>query len=517
MSARGTRCDRNIPPSSGLGRVVQLPGTHVQGRSVRQRPLPPAAQPRSVPGTGGSTHSAGEASTSPVAPLWVGVHLTETARQPMPQALWRLAIRAQRFTPCVSLEPPDGLLLEVCASLPLFGGVQGVQRALRRECAQLAISAHVAFAPTPLAALAAARCAGVPVVRETSRLIGALAPLPLAALRWPEPLLERLVAIGVRTIGQALRLPSAGFAQRFGTAALADLDRLTGRAPDLREWFSSPARFRCRRELPYESASHAQLTAALTPLLEALGRFLAARQCGVLELECRLWHRHAEPTRCVLRLASPSADAARLAELLGERLRTLTLPEPVRVCELRAGEPVTRALCTAQLWASGEHGGTPEGPGAGLIEQLRARLGPEAVQGVAIVSDPRPEAAWRMRAPEELLASTGACGLSAWGPATGRPGMIPRPGQAWPVARRFTARPFWLLSMPRPLRDGEGLPRYRGALRLVSEPERIETGWWDDRDVERDYYEAVDAYGRRLWLFRERAPPHRWFLQGVFA
>ena len=82
------------------------------------------------------------------------------------------------------------------------------------------------------------------VVMELARLVGQLMPLPLAALRWPQETLERLARMGVRTIGQVLRLPRAGFARRFGTDSLAVLDRLTGRSPDLRE------RFPCPRALP---------------------------------------------------------------------------------------------------------------------------------------------------------------------------------------------------------------------------------------------------------------------------
>ncbi|MGB6487096.1 MAG: hypothetical protein WBE91_09470, partial [Steroidobacteraceae bacterium] len=63
----------------------------------------------------------------------------------------------------------------------------------------------------------------------------------------------------------------------------------------------------------------------------------------------------------------------------------------------------------------------------------------------------------------------------------------------------------------------DGLPRRRGALRLLGEAERIETGWWDGGEIARDYYTAVDIRGSRLWVFREREPPHRWFLHGVFG
>ena len=63
----------------------------------------------------------------------------------------------------------------------------------------------------------------------------------------------------------------------------------------------------------------------------------------------------------------------------------------------------------------------------------------------------------------------------------------------------------------------DGLPRRRGPLHLMSEPERIETGWWDGDEIARDYYTAVDIHGVHLWVFRERAAPHDWFLHGVFG
>ena len=68
-----------------------------------------------------------------------------------------LVVCAQRFTPRVSLDPPDGLLLEVKGSLHLFGGVAGLSREMAGECSRLRMPGTLAVAPTPLAALALAR------------------------------------------------------------------------------------------------------------------------------------------------------------------------------------------------------------------------------------------------------------------------------------------------------------------------------------------------------------------------
>jgi protein ImuB len=425
--------------------------------------------------------------------LWAGLHLPGIN----PEKLQQLAVCAQRFTPRVSLAPPDGLLLEVQGSLHLFAGVAGLRGALRSECRRLQVQPVLAFAPAALAALVAARAGKPLAVMDPAQLTGQLAPLPLASLRWPPDTLARLARMGVRTIGAALRLPRAGFARRVGTEQLAMLDVLTGRTPEARVTFHAPERFRRRRELDCELENHTLLLAALDPLFADLGAFLTARQCGVVEFECRFQHRHAPATRCVVRLAAPASDVRRLAALLSEQLGRLALPEPARACELRADALVPYLPGSNGLWQPGEHGGSAGEETCGLIERLRARLGEDAVHGLTLCAGHRPEKAWARTAP----------------PAAGRRGA---PGGGAVVAPA-QCRPLWLLPVPQPLRMRAGLPRRRGALRLVSEPERIETGWWDGGEIARDYYTAVDIHGVRLWVFRERAAPHGWFLHGVFG
>jgi protein ImuB len=236
--------------------------------------------------------------------------------------------------------------------------------------------------------------------------------------------------------------------------------------------------------------------------LAELGKFLESRQCGVMKLECLLRHRHAEPTSCVLRLAAPVAGVDRLTELLGERLSALTLPEPVRSCELRSSSLVRRVFSSNSVWQPGEYGGGAGTEATELIESLRARLGPEAVYGLQVLPGHRPENAWGVKEPSASKATASL--------ADGR-----RSGHD--DALRSFRRPMWLLPEPKLLSEREGLPRRRGPLRLLGEPERIETGWWDGGDIARDYYTATDLHGVRLWIFRERTAPHRWFLHGVFG
>jgi protein ImuB len=418
--------------------------------------------------------------------LWLAAHLPQLSLQARGQKiLERLATGAQRFTPRVSLAPPDGLLLEVKGSLNLFGGVSGLRLAVAQLHRSAGVEAILALAPTPLAALVRARANQTEAVMDRVHLVGQVTSIALATLRWPQSVLERLAKMGVYTIGQALRLPRAGFARRFGVAQLASLDRLTGRVADPQVQFRPRERF--RRELNSESdlKDQALILESLEPLLQELERFLRLRQCGITWLECQLKHRHAAPTVCLLRLAAPAADARRISALIGEKLMTLALPEPVRSCGLRTGPIVPRALASREIWQPGEHGGAADGEAGELVEYLRARLGDAAVFGLQLVSDHRPE----MQSVPTLTLP--------FKTSEGEGGGILR-------------RPFWLLHAPKPLGECDNL-------HLCGMPERIEAGWWDGRDVTRDYYTALDTHGVRYWIFRERNAPHRWFLHGMFG
>ena len=428
------------------------------------------------------------AGMSVAAAMAIMPQLSVRAREPQRERalLERLARCAQRFTPRVSLERPDGLVLEVQGSLHLFGGAAKLGASFLADCGAHGARPRLALAPTPLAALAAARFGKPFEVMDGARLTGALAPLPLAVLRWAPQMLERLAKVGVRTIGEALRLPRGGFARRFGREALGALDRLTGRSPDLRASFRAAERFRIRRGLTYEVEAHDALLAVLAPLLEELARFLEVRQCGITELECRLKHRHAPATSCVLELASPAADPQRLKALLAERLAGTEWPEAVRSCELRSGKLVPRPLESQALWQPGEHGGGSRVASTDLIECLRARLGFEAVHTLEVHASHRPEAV--SRAQFQIEGGAGAANAA-----------LP-----WAAFRR----PLWLLVEPIPLSEINGLPRWSGPLRLLGEPERIETGWWEEQEIARDYYHACDSSGARLWIYRERMKPY---------
>ena len=444
-------------------------------------PSPPPPRPPATPVQPQPVSRPGE--------LWGAVQWPEAAALPSLEAA---AEAAQRFTPRVCLEPPDALLLELRGSLALFGGLAR----LRADLQALFPAATVALAPTPRAALALA-CAGRRCgLADPSRFLGRLAPLSLDCLRWPAEARVRLAAVGVRTIGEVLRLPRAGFAQRFGSGLLDALDRLTGRSPDPRAAFVPLPRVRARCEPSWEPSGAQGVLRVIEPLLESLEGFLRERQRGLTALRLTLEHRGHAPTRCVLRLAAPEQSATAFARLFAIRLERLPLPAPVRRCTLQSGPLLHRPSTDGALWQPGEQGGGAAVQLPAFLEQLRARLGEGAVHGLGHRPEHRPERLTQALSPD----------------GRGKPAV----SMPWAPGRR----PLWLLPRPRPLQsagDGSGHPSEDGQrLNLLAGPERIETGWWDGGDVTRDYYLAAGPDGARLWIYRERGEGG-WFLHGYFG
>ena len=416
-------------------------------------------------------------------------------------ALLRLAAWSGQYTPRVSVTPPDALLLEVRGSLALFGGVDALQCKLRKALAELGYTVQLGLAPTPPAALWLARAGIEEAVIEAPALAGRLGEVPLVCLRWPEAVEKALREMGLRTVGECLRLPRDGFARRFGAERLADLDRALGRRPDPRADYEAPARFTAQIELPMAVQTLEPLGHALALLFGELCGFLRARDGAVQSLQLGLVH-HAPPvTQVSLELMQPQRERAQLLELMTTRLERVALRAPVLSLRLRSGPVLPFDRQTSGLLGDRAH---PASASPALIERLRARLGAEAVHGVRPRPEHRPEAAWGSTEPDVGAAFS----RDVRAASRSRPEAAPT---------LHIDRPLWLMSAPRPLEVESGQPCFEGRLELLRGPERIETGWWDGGDVTRDYYVAGNPSGVRVWIYREREGERAWFLQGVFG
>ena len=301
--------------------------------------------------------------------------------------------------------------------------------------------------------------------------------------------------MGIRTVGDCLRLPREGFARRFGPQRLIELDRALGRLPDPRTSWRSPERFCADYEMTEEQSDRELLLAICHELLQSHERFLLARQLGTQAIRFSFFHLRSSATLLNLGCAEAERQSGRWFDLLRLQFEKLLLPEPVIAVRLEGGRTQALRAESGRL----RFRGRTVGRGirfsiAQLAERLVARVGRQSVAGVTTVAEYRPQLAWR---PRSLLEGWSADIVSAAG------GKL--------------QRPLWMLPEPARLPVDDGYPLHQGRLRILEGPERLETGWWDDDSIARDYYTAINPRGARLWVFRNRNRGADWYLHGFFG
>jgi protein ImuB len=405
-------------------------------------------------------------------PQWLALHFPQLAE---PADLERLAGWCYQYSSQVCIVPQRNcLLLEVAASRRLFGAAETLAKRINTELGQLGYRAASGIAPTPEAAQLAARHGlHIHTAGDIRKRIGALG---IDSLNLPSTSIQALQKMGFRSVAEVFRLPRKALARRLGLAISDYLDRLLGHRPDPCKSFRPPDSFSAGMDLP--DTEHTQgLIFPLKRLVQELCGVLRARDRGIQVLQIRLQlDKGAETIHLNLRQATRSES--HLMMLLRERLERLQLPRPVRQIHLQALHFLPCAALQTDLLK--ETGKPSTEADSYVIERLQARLGKESVRGIKGLQDHRPEHSWSLRELDEPATYTTQAG-----------------------------RPAWLFPEPQRCR----IDNYR----ILTGPERIESGWWDGRDCRRDYFVVRDSNGSTLWAFHEYKPHPGWYLHGLFS
>jgi protein ImuB len=423
---------------------------------------------------------------------------------PPPEALGWWALQ---YTPHVAWQD-EALMLEVSACERLWGGRLTLMRQLMADNVVPGVRMLGAQGATSLIALARLRL----FARQEKRPKHMPAGLPLDTLSAAREHLDPLARLGCRTWGDVAALPRGGLVRRFGAQLRTALDAAWGLRPETHAWLTLPDVFEQKLELPALAETGPELMWSANRLLSALQIWLRARQRGARAFELqwtldlkRFNGVNLPPHQQVtVRTAEPTQDMAHLRRLLSEKLALCTLAAPASWLKLRTLE--------TDPWAGASTSFLPEDNRKGdrlheLVERLSVRLGAQQVVVPCALADHRPER------------------KQAWRPALQK---APPPDRFAKPSQPDALYPPWLLPEPLLLEmDGER-PCYRGPLSRLVGPQRVEAGWWGDRNdggqpALRDYYVAESPEAGLVWIFRERpavrfsAGEVRWYLQGLYA
>ena len=386
------------------------------------------------------------------------------------------------------------VLLEISASLKLFGDQCRLLTAAQQELKTLGHRGVLHVAPTPAAAVAGARWRALeprvaPVNCSGSGWQATYQAMPLRCLALSERQGEALHSMGQRTCGALLALPRKALGQRFGATLSDYLARFVGTRADPQPLIDPPTRFSSGVHLLEPCTSKTALAFTLQRLCREFGHWLVAQQLGVCRLRWTFGNHSGDRQQVEVQLSSASQAAALLLKLSQLQLERIDLPADVLDIRLDSrelqpwinhSEDLFGGACRGVCKGAGS--GTEAGAVSELIDRLRARLGPTVCGSIAPRSDHRPEHAWVARP-----ADPGAHSVEP--------------------ARAAAFRPLWLLPQPRPVAADR--------LELLHGPERIQGGWWQ-RALRRDYYIARETGGQGCcWAFVDGR--QRWFVHGYFG
>lgn len=429
--------------------------------------------------------------------------LHERAPEREAGALQEVAMALLQYTPLVTQAEEATLLMDIGASLRLFGGIRRLCSRVRANLRALGFTASLACAPTARGAWMLAR-RGAGRALKIESLSRRLDRLPASTPPPARQFAAWLEGIGCFSLGDMRRLPRPGLQRRCGRALIDMLDAAYGALPELFEWIEAPTTFQARLELFDRIENADALLAGAHRLVLQLTGWLCARQLAAERITLLLEHERGRvarpPTPVEIALAEPTWRDEHLVRLLKERLGKLVLDAPVIGLRLEAQQLQAMAPPSESLFP--EPGGTEEDR-MRMLELLVARLGADNVLQAAPRADYRPEVA------------------NAWVPVQQKVRELDRAAQMPPDVHSLP-RPSWILAKPIALLMRNHRPFYGSPLKMASNPERIEAGWWSQSQT-RDYFVAEGQDHALYWVYRERivgaaedAEP-RWFLHGLFG
>lgn len=408
-----------------------------------------------------------------------------------------------RFTPSVSTDPPDGILLEVTGCAHLWGGEAPYLKEIQQRIQAFGYDIRAGMADTIGAAWAVTRFAQGSLLIEPGGQKAAVLNLPAASLRLEGDVVERLQKLGLRQVHSFINMPRMALRRRFGSQLLQRFQQATGEEEEdvqpLHPLIPHQERLPCMEPIMHAAG----IEIAIQRLLDALCSRLQKEQKGlrVATLNCYRLDGKLETVR--ISTNRPSCNATHLFKLFQLKIDSIEPALGIELFTMDASKVEDLKTLQEKLWEQQE--GVDEVALAELLDRIAGKMGDHLIHRYLPDEHYWPERSFK-------LAES----------------IHQKPATPWKLDR---PRPLQLLKRPEPIEVTAPIPdyppmlfRYKNKLHKIRKadgPERIEQEWWLQQGQHRDYYHVEDEEGRRYWLFRlghyDVAKTYQWFMHGFFA
>lgn len=380
-----------------------------------------------------------------------------------------------QLTSDICLFKPHGILLRIHNMLRFYQGLDNYWQAIEKTLGNTHTSWQYATGSTPLAAKILAESGWNTVTDDHQMMRQQVLKMPLERTElWPKTI-DHLKRVGIKNIAELAKISLADIAKRFDIHLVTYMGRLLGELHHSIHFYHPEKRFNRRLELLYEIDNTQTLLHPAKQLFEALEAFLQIREQVTEHIILGLHQKEAATLDVDVMSAAGEYRAEQWLNLLQLKLESINLVAPVYALSLTTGKTHLRTPDTQDFFSGKKRTFSH----AQLMALLQAKLGEASVQRISIKDDFRPECINQY----EMVKTT-----------------LKKPEQL------FSNRPLFFLSPAQPLRE---------KVRLVQGPERICSGWWDDRPMLRDYFIAYSNTQRWYWVYR--TAEQKWYLHGVFS
>jgi protein ImuB len=408
----------------------------------------------------------------------------------------------RRYSPHVepSTQTPGLFWLDAGGLGRLYPSLREWAAAVRLEMQRAGVRATVAVGASRFGTYALAKFhPGITVCADPAEERAVVGKVPIDTLDLDPMARDRLSALGIKTVGDFLRLPGDSLRQRLGPAADALFQLATGRT-----WAPlQPAAVeeRHERQLDFDApeTNTERVLFVVKRVLDALVEDLSRRANMIVTLTLHLTLDNRTKQAELVRPAAPTLDAVQLLTLVRLRLDALHLSSGIVV--LRVAAETCRAT-SDQLNLLPQGRRDPEAANQAFA-RLRAELGDDAVVCARLCDAHLPGARF------------------AWDPIAQMPTQsTARVVPARPLVRRIYVRPaFAKADKPRTRNPEPGTrnpePGTRNpepGTRSLSGPFVLSGAWWLG-GLHRDYFFAETTDGGLEWMYFDHQKK-RMFLQG---
>jgi protein ImuB len=407
-----------------------------------------------------------------------------------------------RYTPVAAIDPPDGLILDASGCCHLWGGEYPYITEIINRLKSFGYDVKAAMADTIGAAWAITHF-GNDLIIEKADQESALLKLPASALRLEDESIELLYKLGLRRIESFIGMQRSVLRRRFGEPLILRIDQALGHKEEPIHPVIIPEPFQERLPCPELISTATGIEIALQKLLENLCKRLKQEEKGLRMASFKCYRIDNKIEKIEIGTNHSSNNFNHLFKLFQLKIETIEPALGIELFTLEAFKVEDLPAVQEHLWI--DSWDLLNVKFAELLDRIENKIGLGKIHRYLPNEHHWPE--------RSIKAATS---------------LSEKPTTFWRIDK---PRPIQLLSKPELIQVTAPLPdyppmlfRYKNKIHKIKKadgPERIESEWWLQEGLHRDYYCVEDEEGNRYWLFRlghytnEEKP--KWFIHGFFA